>query len=261
MTDSSAAALLQEIQHRQALARWGPWVGAAVGMMLVLLVANGAPGWLTALSVVAGCGAWWWAAANDALRRTVVVGYDMDEAAQGRFQALTESLRGLAEASGLWHIEGKAAVRDSKYHGGATSAVRPEGTSVAVGDPPILKTNIEVPSLRVGRQRLFFFPDRVLVFEGEQVGAVSYGALRVEVGTQQFIVDGSVPRDAKVVGQTYRYVNKSGGPDRRFKDNPQLPIALYETIHFQSTNGLNELLHVSRLGLGDAVRRACAQLS
>lgn len=39
------------------------------------------------------------------------------------------------------------------------------------------------------------------------------------------------------------------GPDRRFKDNYQIPICLYETIHLTSRNGLNELLQVSRTGV------------
>lgn len=29
------------------------------------------------------------------------------------------------------------------------------------------------------------------------------------------------------MGTTWLYVNKNGGPDRRFKDNRQLPILLY----------------------------------
>ena len=77
------------------------------------------------------------------------------------------------------------------------------------------------------------------------VGAVSYENLSVEVTQTQFIEDGSVPGDAKIVGYTWKYVNKDGGPDRRFKDNRKLPIALYQELEFSSATGLNEKFQFS----------------
>jgi hypothetical protein len=70
----------------------------------------------------------------------------------------------------------------------------------------------------------------------------------VDISSTRFIEDGSVPRDAKVVDHTWKYVNKRGGPDKRFKDNRQLPIALYEDIHFSSDTGLNERIQLSKTG-------------
>ena len=55
----------------------------------------------------------------------------------------------------------------------------------------------------------------------------------------------------KVVDRTWKYVNKSSGPDKRFKDNRELPIVLYEDIHFTSNTGLNERIEISRTGFGD----------
>jgi len=96
-----------------------------------------------------------------------------------------------------------------------------------------------VPSISVGRQTLHFFPDRILVFNRDGVGSIGYDALEVDVQETRFIETEGVPSDCKVVGQTWTYVNKKGGPDKRFKNNRELPIALYEQIAFQSTSGLN----------------------
>jgi len=75
----------------------------------------------------------------------------------------------------------------------------------------------------------------------------------------RFIEEDAVPRDALVVGQTWKHPSKNGGPDRRFANNRQLPIWLYESIHLRSRNGLNELLQVSSHGraqpLSEAARR------
>lgn len=51
-------------------------------------------------------------------------------------------------------------------------------------------------------------------------------------------------------------MNKTGGPDRRFKDNRELPIALYEQLDFTSEAGLNERIQVSKIGAGEAFARA-----
>lgn len=57
-----------------------------------------------------------------------------------------------------------------------------------------------------------------------------YGTLNIDVNSARFIEREGVPNDAKVVGQTWQYPNKSGGPDKRFKNNRQIPTALYEEV-------------------------------
>lgn len=44
---------------------------------------------------------------------------------------------------------------------------------------------------------------------------------------ERFIETGRVPGDAAIAGRTWWFVNKNGGPDRRFKDNARLPITRY----------------------------------
>ena len=90
---------------------------------------------------------------------------------------------------------------------------------------------------------------------------MSYRDLRVSIRDQRFIESDGVPSDAKVVDRTWKYVNKKGGPDRRFKDNRELPICLYEEIALSSDTGLNELLQISRQGPGADLARAFASLN
>lgn len=110
---------------------------------------------------------------------------------------------------------------------------------------PRVATNLSVVGIDVGEIKLFFLPDMVLYLQGNTFASISYGTLTVRQGTTRFIEDGSVPSDAVVVGQTWKYVNKNGGPDRRFKDNRQLPIAQYGVLEFISSGGLNIHLNTS----------------
>ena len=49
-------------------------------------------------------------------------------------------------------------------------------------------------------------------------------------------------------------MNKSGGPDRRFKDNRQLPICLYGELELSSTSGLNTVIMYSKQdGFSDSI--------
>lgn len=158
-------------------------------------------------------------------------------------------------------MDAQGEVRNRKYHAGAASVINRNSTRPRVGQPSLLRTNLDVPSLSVGKQQLYFFPDRLLVLEGSQVGAVGYDTLQIDIGTTRFIEDERVPTDAQIVDRTWRYVNKKGGPDRRFSDNRELPIVLYETLHFQSPTGLNELLHASRIGVGGPLAQAVSRMA
>ena len=53
---------------------------------------------------------------------------------------------------------------------------------------------------------------------------------------------------------TYKYVNKSGGPDRRFANNPRYPIMSYSYINFYGDNGFNECIMLSKQGVGNILK-------
>jgi hypothetical protein len=74
---------------------------------------------------------------------------------------------------------------------------------------------------------------------------VGYDQLQLAVKSTPFIEDEQPPADAQRVGTTWRYVNKSSGPDRRFNNNREMLIMKYTEIHLASSTGLNEMLQVS----------------
>jgi hypothetical protein len=101
-----------------------------------------------------------------------------------------------------------------------------------------------------------FLPDVVLAKDGNRFGAICHPDLRLAHQQSRFIEDGRVPFDAHIVDHTWQYTNKRGGPDRRFNNNRQLPVGLYDTLHFSTSSGRNELFEVSRLGVADTLAAA-----
>src|SRR5690606_31340873 len=136
-----------------------------------------------------------------------------------------------------------------KRNAGASHLVNRKVTTLAYNLPAVIKSNVTPPALYVGKQVMFFMPDIVLVQDGSRIGAVHYADLNVRWQDSRFIETERVPSDAKIVGHTWKHPNKSGGPDRRFKDNRQIPICLYETMHLTSSSGVNELVEFSKTGV------------
>ncbi|RYF27503.1 MAG: hypothetical protein EOO23_07905 [Comamonadaceae bacterium] len=88
------------------------------------------------------------------------------------------------------------------------------------------------------------------------MGAIGYGELRVENATTRFVEHEAVPADAKVVGHTWQYVNKGSGPDRRFKNNRQIPVCLYNEFNLSTMSGLDVRFLGSRHGGFDGLAAA-----
>jgi hypothetical protein len=253
MRDDSATGVLAELNEKRRRWRRAPLV--FVLAIALFVASSGAPGALQVAIAIVGVIAITGAFLFDVLSKTTVLMYDLDEHAAASYQALVDALAQLGGSQRIWHITSRAAVLDRKYHAGAQSEIRRSITSARPGSMAFVKCNLDVPKIPVGRQTLFFLPDRLLVFESGSVGGVSYSSLELSRQNVRFIESEGVPRDSRVVDRTWRYVNKGGGPDRRFKDNSELPICEYEAVHFSSTSGLNELLYVSRVGAGDALSK------
>lgn len=250
MRDSDSEALLQEFDEKRKKFSYAKMVGWLL-LPAALFVSQSTPDSLGAL-VFIGVGLYIAARFADARRKTVVLLYNLEPEVEEACQKFHEAFDRLAGSNKIWHIEARGEVKDRKYNAGAAHQVTRKSIRLASGEPKAgMKTNISVPQIQVGRQVLQFLPDRLLIFAPNGVGAVSYQDLDVDSTSQRFIEEERVPKDAEVVGQTWQYVNKSGGPDRRFKDNKEIPIVLYQRIHFQSSSGLNELLQVSNRELAE----------
>jgi hypothetical protein len=254
MRDATADALLAELNGKRKRRRFLPGV-AFSALFGIVLLSTRLPSWATPILAVVGLVAVLASWQLDLLRKSTVVMYDLDPDATASYQGLIDAVSQIRQAQRVWHVESRAVVLDARYHAGAQSEITRSPTNVKYGAAPFVKCNVDVPFIEVGRQSLYFFPERLLVFDSRSVGAVAYDQLVVGQQLTQFIEEENVPSDSRVVGQTWRYVNKGGGPDRRFRDNRELPICEYEALHFQSNSGLNELLHVSRKGVGDALVR------
>ncbi|HYI09910.1 MAG TPA: DUF4236 domain-containing protein [Thermoanaerobaculia bacterium] len=257
IVDSSSEELLDEIRAKRRKLGLRPF--AIAGALLLVFVASSAV-WAMGAAALLGVALIVAAGYRDRIAKTVVILYDFEPQVEEAFRRFTEWAQALAGAGRTWHVAASGRVHDRKYHAGASDLVQRHVTTVRTAEPPFVKTNVPVLSIGAGRQTLYFLPDRLLVYDASGIGAISYRTLEISASKQRFIEDGGVTADATVVDHTWRYVNKSGGPDRRFRDNPRVPICLYDELSFRTSTGLNEVIQVSHAGLGEGFAAAVRYL-
>jgi hypothetical protein len=260
IVDSSSEELLEEVRAKRRKLALRPFAITGALLLPFLAAIAGWPGWAMAMVALLGVTCIVAAGHRDRMAKTVVILYDFEPQVEEAFRRFTEWAQALAAAGRTWHVAASAWGHDRKYHAGASTLVQRHVTAVRTAEPPFVKTNVPVLSIGAGRQTLYFLPDRLLVYDAAGIGAISYRTLEISTTRQRFVEDGGVSPDATVVDYTWQYVNKSGGPDRRFRDNRQVPICLYDELTFRTPSGLHEVIQISRMGLGEGFAAAVQHL-
>jgi hypothetical protein len=202
--------------------------------------------------------------ARDKARRTVVAFYEVDGAPAAGFQALADCFAEVQRCASHWHVTATGAVsttRQYKINAGASTLLRRDRGRADFAGPPVLVTNIAVPSLHARKRSVYFLPDKILVRDGRHYADLPYTSCRVTGNATRFIEEGSVPRDAERIGVTWKYVNKGGGPDRRYKNNPQLPIMRYGELTLTAQPGFSFVWQTSRAAAAPALSSTLTAIS
>ena len=169
----------------------------------------------------------------------ISVEYDFDAENEKFYETMNKFFNTLASSNKLWLIESRYENFDAKRNAGVDSCVDRIPILISEELPYYLKTNIKCFCLSVKDKDFYFLPNKVLVYNKNKTIGLDFQELSFDFSQTTFVEQSGAPSDSEVVGYTYRYVNKNGGPDRRFKNNPQYPECLYGTINIKNDNGLN----------------------
>ena len=191
----------------------------------------------------------------DKERFEMALHYEMDDQFKQVYQQFSNHFATLSRSARIWQYLNARQTDDYKRTGGAgklISRAALRGISANQAPLPYFSTNVAIPCLKLSNLEFYFLPERLLVKRGNTFAAVFYKNLKIDSYTTRFIEDESVPFDAQIVGQTWRYVNKQGGPDRRFNNNRQIPICTYSEYTLTSDTGIYEVITTSKQGAMDA---------
>lgn len=248
--------LTTQIQSAAQTRRVWPWAAAAL-LTLALLAAP-----YSLALLLPGIPAVLWLRQRDTARRSVVVFYQVEDAPAAKYEQFTGSSGFASREQRVWQAEAEGALHtpyQRKVNAGASSLIRRSIGSISLSGPPVLVTNIAVPSVNGKDRSVYFLPDRVIVRHANQYADLPYSVVSARAQPQRFVESETPPTDSQCVGTTWQYTNKSGGPDRRFKNNRQLPIMLYGRLTLTTPQGQLMVWDFSRpdaaVSLADALNR------
>lgn len=197
----------------------------------------------------------YWLKKVDKNRFEMELFYDMDDKYQQVYQQFKTHFVPFSRSSKIWQYLNTQCTNDHKRNAGAGKLIkRTVIHRVSQNKIPIphFITNVEIPYLSLKNMELFFLPERLLIKRGNSFAAVFYKNLHITSNVTRFIESDILPHDAEVVDYTWQYVNKNGGPDRRFNNNRKLPICVYSEYMFKSDTGIFEVISTSKRSSMDA---------
>ncbi|RYE73535.1 MAG: DUF4236 domain-containing protein [Oxalobacteraceae bacterium] len=256
--DSNHDALLESMNEQRKRAKLWPFFSAALAVGLWILF-NTQRAWPT--EVFYALGVLWllltlWMRHRDAMKRLTVLFYDPDPRTCNTFENLGNALVSASTVKKLKAIASTSSFADKRYSAGAGQGLKFQNASFAMGQAPGVLANIDVPILTTSGTTLAFYPDRVLAFRAGSVGGIDYQRLDASSESTRFIEEEAVPSDATIIDRTWKFVNKNGTPDKRFKNNHELPICHYNQMNLSTPGGLDIRLLGSRANAFDDLARA-----
>jgi hypothetical protein len=171
--------------------------------------------------------------------------YSFEDGKADEYDHRTEAWMTLAECQKVWQIVQEATVTNRKVNAGAGRNVNRIPLKIEKKAPFYLHSNVEIIMMKLKKETLLLLPDKVFVIRKGKVGVINYADINIDATETLFIESEPVPKDAQIVDHTWQYVNKNGTPDKRFKNNRQLPVCQYGKLSITSTSGLNVELHCS----------------
>jgi len=191
----------------------------------------------------------------------------LDDRCWAAWSRLERAHRRLSNSARFWDVTSSLVVDRFRTRSAASFEV----TRTLVGLRPITDGILSGPHRGMRFENangddLDIFPGFLLIRQkqGTDYALVDLRDLETRSYPQQFIEAEGVPPDARVVGHAWAKSNKDGSPDRRFRDNHQIPVALYGRIEFATSTGVREAYDASdceaALEFGEALRTLQAEL-
>lgn len=190
-----------------------------------------------------------WLKRLDKRRFTMAIHYDMDDQYRQVYEQFTVHFGTFSRSSKVWQYLNAQRTTDYKRNAGAGKIIRRvgvRGISENKIPTPYFVTNVAIPCITLHNMELYFLPERLLIKRGSVFAAVFYKNLQLKGQCVNFIESETLPADALVINYTWQYVNRSGGPDRRFNNNRKLPVCAYSEYTFTSDTGIFEIIATSK---------------
>lgn len=163
-----------------------------------------------------------------------------------RIDHLQKVMDCLKDCAAVWQVNDVYANSSTRRNGGAGRSVNLIKLKIKRRKPFFLHTNAKTYFVKLKKEKLYILPD-VIIIEGKKgLGVAALKDLDISVESTRFVAN-IAPKDAKVLSYTWQYVNNNGTPDKRFKNNVQLPVCQYGLVDLKTNGGFHTRLYLSSI--------------
>ena len=181
------------------------------------------------------------------------IDFKFDDEIKNDYHSLRNSFEKLCGVHSIWDITSEQENDRYKTRSAASYSVNKVNVRFDITSLDFINTKHDALKIHnANGGDLYFYPGFIAMKAkgSDEFGLIDYRDLTIEHHPQKFIEMAHVPSDTKTVGNTWKYVNKNGQPDKRFKDNHQIPIVLYYDFNMSSKQGLKEGYQFSNPDVG-----------
>jgi hypothetical protein len=166
---------------------------------------------------------------------------DMDRVLDEKYLKLKIAFDNLLNSSIIWDMTN--AVPNDDNRSSANRSIERKPTKISYQKIPFLNSVYEAMCFQnQNGSNIYIYPGFAALFDNkENFGLIEIDELNLTFESMNFLETEKIPKDSKIVGETWAKVNKDGTPDRRFKDNYKIPIARYGELTFKSNTGVFEV--------------------
>lgn len=163
------------------------------------------------------------------------------------FHRMNDEFAVLTKCERIWDTVGQRTTNRVVERTTAARLVERKLVRFQLGRCELIESEWKVPHLEnANGGDIYFYPAFALYFvSSDNFALLEYKDMELEFSFSRFIEEERLSGDTTIVGQTWAKANKDGSPDKRFKDNYQIPIAQYGKISITSATGMNEEYMVS----------------
>lgn len=186
---------------------------------------------------------------SDKIFSTTILCFTMNRQSEINYEKFQNSFKQITKSNAIWRLKSKKYLSSIKQNAYAVSNVDREILTAEFSGLPNVLSNIQFPVLKTNAISYYFAPAYLLYQNNGKFASIPYSNLKLSQGSLRFVETESVPNDAKIVGSTWKFVNLSGRPDKRYNNNPEYPVVLYDQLDLTDSANIHLEILLSRLEL------------
>ncbi len=182
---------------------------------------------------------------------------EFDNESLNKYEQVLKNFKELMDIEKIWDITREEENDKTKTRSAASRAIVRKEIKIGLKDLEDIKYSKQALCFNNSNGAdLYFYPSFIVMQGKDSFGVVGLDEIEFSFNSAKLIEQEKVPKDSEIIEYTWFKVNKNGQPDKRFKDNYQIPVVKYGVINLKTSNGVNEEYQFSNYLLSEQFSNA-----